>query len=108
MNTVTAFIALVLCSTIVGRCIAVLYRAVPHSHRHPLQFLGFGYSYVTLGAGAISGGLALVLGLHDLADVALWLMLSGSVGLIAFDRRAVHCITSGEDCPLESARRRRP
>ena len=66
MNTLSAAAALVLCAAIVGRCVTVLYQAVPGKHKHPILFLGFGYSYVVLGAGAIAGALGLVL--ERLAD----------------------------------------
>lgn len=105
MNTLSAAAALVLCAAIVGRCITVLYQAVPGKHKHPILFLGFGYSYVVLGAGAIAGALGLVLERHDLADLGLWAMLAGSTGLIAFDRRAIRCITSSDECPIEGERR---
>ncbi len=87
-------------SIILVRCICVLYMTTHGHHRHPLLFYGFGYSYVILGAGAAFGACALVAGRHDLAEWALLLMLSGSCGLIAFDRRAAKCwmVT---DCPME-------
>ena len=67
-------------------------------------FLAFaitnGYSYVILGAGAAFGACALVADRADLTEWALLLMLAGSCGLIAFDRRAARCwmVT---DCPME-------
>lgn len=85
---------------ILVRCICVLYMTTHRHHRHPLLWLGFGYSYVTLGAGAAFGACALVAGRADLTEWALLLMLAGSCGLIAFDRRAAKCwmVT---DCPTE-------
>ncbi len=93
-------LALILAAVIVVRCICVLYMTTHKKHRHPLLFLGFGYSYVTLGAGAIAAALALCFGHHDLEQAALWLLLIGSAGLIAFDRRSAKCWTF-VNCPME-------
>lgn len=97
---IAAAIALVLAAVIVMRCICVLYMTTNKKHRHPLLFLGFGYSYVTLGAGALAGSIALVTDHKDLHDLAVWLLLVGSCGLIVFDRRAALC-WSRPTCPLE-------
>lgn len=98
---VIAVAATLMAAVIFARCLCVLYLAAPKKHRHPLLFAGFGYSYVTLGAGALFGAVALVVDIHDLTDVALLLMMTGSTGLIIFDRRSVVCISSDKDCPLE-------
>lgn len=98
--TLTIILALVLTGIIVVRCICVLHQTTVKKHRHPLLFLGFGYSYVTLGAGAIVAALALVFDHDDLEQIALWLMLAGSVGLIIFDRRSAKCWTF-VNCPME-------
>lgn len=82
------------------RCICVLYMTTRKHHKHPVLWLGFGYSYVALGAGAAFGACALVAGRHDLSEWALLLILAGSCGLIAFDRRAARCWTV-TDCPVE-------
>jgi len=89
---------------ILVRCICVLYMTTHSHHRHPLLFYGFGYSYVILGAGAAFGACALVAGRADLTEWALLLMLAGSCGLIAFDRRAAKCWTV-TDCPMERGQR---
>lgn len=94
------FLAVILTGIIVVRCICVLHQTTAKKHRHPLLFLGFGYSYVTLGAGAIVAALALVFDHDDLEQIALWLMLAGSVGLIIFDRRSAKCWTF-VNCPME-------
>lgn len=96
----TAALALVLAAVIVMRCICVLYLTTVKKHRHPLLYLGFGYSYVILGAGAITAALTLCLDRADLMPLALWLLLVGSVGLIAFDRRSAKCWAVA-DCPME-------
>ena len=88
LTMIPAIVATGLAAIIFGRAICVVYNAHPSKHRHPLLFIGFGYSYVTLGAGAICGALAIVIDHHELADAAIWLLLAGSCGLIAFDRRA--------------------
>ena len=95
-----AAIALVLATIIVSRVICVVYQTTRDKHAHALLFLGFGYSYVTLGAGAICGALAIVIDHHELADAAIWLLLAGSCGLIAFDRRARQCWTVTA-CPID-------
>ncbi len=87
-------------TVILIRCVCVLYMTTTRHHRHPLLWLGFGYSYVILGSGAIFGACALVAGRVDLTEWALLLMLAGSCGLIAFDRRAAKCWTV-TDCPME-------
>lgn len=93
--------ALLLAGVILVRCICVLYQTTAKKHRHPLLFLGFGYSYVVLGSGGIVAAVALGLDHHDLAEVALWLMLIGSTGLIAFDRRRQQC-WAVTHCPAEA------
>lgn len=92
--------AAVMAGVIIVRCICVLYLTTRRHHRHPLLYYGFGYSYVILGAGAAFGACALVADRADLTEWALLLMLAGSCGLIAFDRRAARCwmVT---DCPME-------
>ena len=87
-------------AVILVRCICVLYATTYRHHRRPWLYYGFGYSYVTLGAGAAFGACALVAGRADLTEWALLLMLAGSCGLIAFDRRAARCWTV-TDCPIE-------
>ncbi len=95
--------ALLLAGTIVVRVICVVYQTSVKKHRHPMLFLGFGYSYVVLGAGAAFGACALVADRADLTEWALLLMLAGSCGLIAFDRRAAKCWTV-TDCPMDRGR----
>lgn len=90
--------AIMLAGIILTRVICVLYQTNAPKHRSTALFLGFGYSYVLLGAGGIFGAVALCSD-HDMGDLALWLMLAGSVGLIVFDRRAAKC-WSVTDCPL--------
>lgn len=104
MSLLTSCAAILLAGIILVRCICVLHQTTVKAHRHPLLFLGFAYSYVVLGAGGIIGAVALGLDRHDLAELALWLLLAGSCGLIAFDRRAAKCwlVT---DCPMERTRR---
>lgn len=99
MPYVTAILAIILAAVIVVRVICVVYRTTIRHHRHTLLFLGFGYSYVLLGAGAIFAAVALC-SERDLNDLALWLMLVGSVGLIAFDRRQARCWMT-TDCPMD-------
>jgi len=91
--------ALALAGVILVRVICVVYHTTNDKHRHPMLFLGFGYSYVVLGAGAIAAAVALVCDLE--ASWALWLLLAGSVGLIAFDRRAKRCLAETQ-CPIET------
>jgi len=92
-------VALALAAVIVARVICVVYQTSAARHRHTLLFLGFGYSYVTLGAGAIFGAVALT-ARPDLCALALWLLLAGSCGLILFDRRAARCWTATA-CPID-------
>jgi hypothetical protein len=91
--------AIIFAAVIVARVICVVYRTTARHHRHPLLFLGFGYSYVLLAAGAIFAAVALC-ARADLVSLALWLLLGGSAGLIVFDRRAARC-WSVSDCPLD-------
>jgi hypothetical protein len=100
-------IAVAMTVVIVCRVICVVYQTTVRKHRHPLLFIGFGYSYVILGAGAIFAAVALC-SAHDVGDLAMWLLLIGTCGLIIFDRRAARCFTSGTDCPLEQDKERRP
>jgi multisubunit Na+/H+ antiporter MnhF subunit len=95
-----AILALGMVATILMRVICVLHQTSPRKHRHPLLFLGFGYSYVVLGAGSIVAAVALISGWHTWADAALWLLLIGSCGLVAFDRRARRCWTI-TDCQID-------
>lgn len=94
--------AAVLALVIVARCVRVLHQTTPKKHRHPLIYLGFGYSYVVLGAGAVFGAGAIATDHDTLEHVALWLLLAGSVGLIVFDRRALRCWSLTE-CPADPA-----
>jgi hypothetical protein len=77
----------------------VVHRTTPKHHQHPVLFLGFGYSYVILGAGAIFGAIEIIANQH-LGELPLWLLLIGSAGLIAFDRRATRC-WSLTHCPAD-------
>lgn len=99
-DIVTNGVAILLAVIIFGRAVCVVYGASPKKHRHPLHFIGFGYSYVTLGAGALAGAIALCTNHPELHDLAVWLLLLGSCGLIVFDRRAALC-WSRPVCPLE-------
>lgn len=102
IDLLPGLVASALAVLIVLRVICVVYRTHARNHRHTLLFLGFGYSYVTLGAGAIFGAVALC-ARPDLSGLALWLLLIGSTGLIVFDRRAARCfISGGPDCPLQN------
>lgn len=92
--------ALALAGVILSRVIFVVYQTTRAHHAHPLLFLGFGYSYVVLGAGAIFAALAIVTDRPDMAEAGLWLLLAGSCGLIAFDRRARQCWTVTA-CPID-------
>ena len=102
-DLIATLAAMVLAGIIVTRVICVVYLTSLRHHAHAWMFLGFGYSYVALGAGAILGAVALGLDRHDLAELALWVLLAGSCGLILFDRRAKRCwmVT---DCPIETQR----
>ncbi len=91
--------ALLLAGMIVVRVICVVYQTSVKKHRHPLLFLGFGYSYVLLGAGAIFSAVEICAS-RDLGGLPLWLMLAGSCGLIVFDRRARECWMVTR-CPIE-------
>lgn len=91
-------IACVLAAIIVVRAICVLHMTTPAKHHHPVLFYGFGYSYVLLGAGAIFAAID-ILG-ADVGTVPQWLLLAGSCGLIAFDRRRTECM-SITHCPSE-------
>lgn len=93
-------IAIILAGVIFARAICVVHGTSPKKHRHPLLFLGFGYSYVLLGAGAAFGAVALCTDHPEVHDLAVWLLLVGSCGLILFDRRAALC-WSRPTCPLE-------
>lgn len=95
-----AVAALVLAGIIVCRVICVVYQTTRDKHAHALLFLGFGYSYVIFGAGAICGALGIIVDDFDIAELALWLLLAGSTGLIAFDRRARQC-WAVTHCPIE-------
>ena len=54
-----------------------------------------------LGAGAAFAAVALVADVPGADELALWLLLAGSVGLIAFDRRAKRCLAETQ-CPIET------
>ena len=97
---VTNGVAIALAVTIFGRAICVVHGAHPGKHKHLLHFLGFGYSYVVLGAGALAGSIALATDHAELHDLAIWLLLLGSCGLIVFDRRMAKCWSVAE-CPME-------
>lgn len=97
---IAAAIALVLTGVILVRVICVVYHTTATRHSHHLLYLGFGYSYVILGAGAVFAAVALVADVPGADDLALWLLLIGSVGLIAFDRRAKRCLAETA-CPIE-------
>jgi len=99
LTMIPAIVATGLAAIIFGRAICVVYNAHPSKHRHPLLFIGFGYSYVTLGAGAIFAAIE-ICG-HDVGSLPLWLILIGSAGLIAFDRRRQQC-WAVTHCPAES------
>lgn len=90
--------AIIMAAVIFIRAVCVVHGASPKKHRHPLLFLGFGYSYVLLGAGAVA--CAIDICGHDLGQIPLWLILAGSCGLIVFDRRRQQCWTLA-DCPAE-------
>lgn len=98
---ISAAIALLLTGVILVRVICVVYHTTAAKHAHPLLYLGFGYSYVVLGAGAAFAAVALVADVPGADDLALWLLLAGSVGLIAFDRRAKRCLAETQ-CPIET------
>lgn len=100
LTMIPPIVAIGLAAIIFGRAICVVYNAHPSKHRHPLLFIGFGYSYVTLGAGAIFAAIDVCGG--NTGDVALWLILIGSAGLIAFDRRRQQC-WAVTHCPAEMA-----
>ena len=95
-------LAILLAAVIFGRAICVVHSAHPGKHKHYLHFIGFGYSYVTLGAGAAFAAVELCAA-HDLGALPLWLLLVGSCGLIVFDRRMAKCWTISE-CPAERNR----
>ncbi|MEY2653121.1 MAG: hypothetical protein RLZZ524_148 [Pseudomonadota bacterium] len=90
--------AIAMAGVIFVRAVCVVHKASPKTHRHPLLFLGFGYSYVLLGAGALAAALH-ICG-HDLGHLPLWLILIGSCGLIVFDRRRQQCWSITE-CPAD-------
>lgn len=98
LTMIPPIVAIALATVIFGRAICVVYKAHPRAHRHPLLFIGFGYSYVTLGAGSIFAAIE-ICG-HDVGHWPLWLILIGSAGLIAFDRRRQKC-WSMTHCPAE-------
>jgi cell division protein FtsW (lipid II flippase) len=95
-------VAILFAVIIFGRAVCVVYSASPKKHSHPLHFIGFGYSYIVLGAGAAFAAVALCSD-RDVHDLALWLLLLGSCGLIVFDRRAALC-WSRPTCPIEDRR----
>lgn len=99
MDTLVQGFAIALAATIFVRAICVVHGTTPAKHRHPLLFVGFGYSYVILGAGAVFSAVE-ICAAADLGGLPLWLMLAGSTGLIIFDRRMAICWTR-TDCPLE-------
>lgn len=95
--------AAILAAIIFTRAVCVCYSTSPAKHAHPVLFLGFGYSYVTLGAGAVLGAVD-ILG-ADVGHLPLWLILIGSAGLIAFDRRRSQCWHVTQ-CPMDDEVRR--
>jgi len=90
--------AVMLASVIFTRAVCVCYSTHPSKHRHPLLFIGFGYSYVLAGAGAVLAAID-ILG-ADVGHWPEWLILIGSAGLIAFDRRRQQC-WAVTHCPAE-------
>ena len=102
LTMIPPIVAIGLASLIFGRAICVLYSAHPSKHRHPLLFVGFGYSYLALGAGAIFAAIEICGA--DVGHWPLWLILIGSAGLIAFDRRRQQC-WSVTHCPAEADER---
>lgn len=99
-DLITNGLAIAFATVIFARAICVLYTTSPKKHSHPAHFIGFGYSYVTLGAGAAFAAVALCFDHPEIHDLALWLLLLGSCGLIIFDRRAAACWAS-ESCPMD-------
>ena len=69
---ISAAIALLLTGVILVRVICVVYHTTATKHAHPLLYLGFGYSYVVLGAGAAFAAVALVADVPGADDLALW------------------------------------
>jgi hypothetical protein len=100
MDALMQGLAIALAATIFIRAICVVHGTSPKRHRHPLLFVGFGYSYVILGAGAVFSAVEICTA-GDLGGLPLWLMLAGSTGLIVFDRRMAICWTR-TDCPAET------
>jgi hypothetical protein len=98
MDTILQGMAIALAGTIFIRAVCVCYSTSPAKHRHPVLFVGFGYSYVLLGAGAVFGAVEICTA-SDLGGLPLWLMLAGSTGLIMFDRRLMRCWAVTE-CPM--------
>lgn len=98
-NLMLGGVAIILAGVIFGRAVCVVHITSPRKHAHPLLFLGFGYSYVLLGAGAVFAAVEICTA-SDLGGVPLWLLLLGSCGLIVFDRRAVGCWTRST-CPMD-------
>ncbi len=94
--------AVLMAGAVFARALCVVYRTTPRHHRNPLLFLGFSYSYVILGAGAVFAAIEIIANQH-LGELPLWLLLIGSAGLIAFDRRAVRCWSLTE-CPADKQR----
>lgn len=94
-------VAIALAAIILVRAICVLHMTTPARHQHPVLFFGFGYSYVTLGAGAIFAAIDICGA--DVGHWPLWLLLAGSCGLIAFDRRRTECM-SITHCPADHQR----
>jgi hypothetical protein len=99
LHMVADLAAVLMAGAIFARALCVVYRTTPRHHRHPVLFVGFGYSYVILGAGAVFAAVELVAG-TSLDGLPLWLLLIGSAGLIAFDRRAARCWSLTE-CPAD-------
>ena len=98
MTMIPPVVAILLATVIFVRAVCVCYSTTPANHRHPLMFLGFGYSYVLLGAGAVFSAIE-ILG-ADVGQIPLWLILIGSAGLIVFDRRRQQCWAITH-CPAE-------
>lgn len=93
-------VAVLMAGAIFAGALCVVYRTTPRHHRNPLLFLGFGYSYVILGAGAVFAAIEIIANQH-LGELPLWLLLIGSAGLIAFDRRRQQC-WAVTHCPAET------
>lgn len=91
--------AILLAGIVFTRAMCVAYKASHRTHKHPAQYLSFGYSYLALGAGALLAALEICRG-ADMGTAPLWLLLAGSSGLILFDRRRDRCWAL-PNCPAD-------